>query len=72
MSEVKLKPCPFCGNEATVRGFCKGRLLKSARYTVVTEKADAYFVRCNVCGCQTIVEFDADICIKNWNRRVES
>lgn len=63
MSEIKLKPCPFCGGEAV---FERDRI------------AGIYCVECANCKCMTTFQFDfgegeeasrkkaADV----WNRRV--
>lgn len=65
MSEIKLKPCPFCGGEAV---FKRDRI------------AGIYCVKCTNCKCMTTFQFDfgdgeevskkkaADI----WNRRADN
>ena len=62
MSEIKLKPCPFCGGEAVLK----------------RDRAGSHCVKCTNCGCMTTYQFDfgegeevskrkaADV----WNRRV--
>ena len=63
MNEIELKPCPFCGGEAT---FKRDRI------------SGIYCVKCTNCKCMTTFQFDfgegeevskrkaADV----WNRRV--
>lgn len=62
MSEIKLKPCPFCGGEPVLK----------------RDRIGIYCVQCTNCGCMTTFQFDfgegeeaskrkaADV----WNRRV--
>lgn len=64
MSEIKLKPCPFCGGEAILK----------------RDRIGLYCVKCTNCGCMTTFQFDlgegeevskrkaADI----WNRRADN
>ena len=61
MSEIKLKPCPFCGGKAVLK----------------RDRVGLYCAKCTNCGCMTTFQFDfgegeevskkkaADI----WNRR---
>ena len=62
MSEIKLKPCPFCGGEPVLK----------------RDRIGIYCVQCTNCKCMTTFQFDfgegeevskrkaADV----WNRRV--
>ena len=64
MSEIKLKPCPFCGGEAILK----------------RDRIGLYCVKCTNCGCMTTFQFDfgegeevsgrkaADV----WNRRIDN
>ena len=64
MSEIKLKPCPFCGGEAILK----------------RDRIGLYCVKCTNCGCMTTYQFyfgegeevskrkAADV----WNRRDEN
>lgn len=64
MSEIKLKPCPFCGGEAILK----------------RDRIGLYCVKCTNCGCMTTYQFDfgegeetskrkaADV----WNRRADN
>ena len=64
MSEIKLKPCPFCGGEAVLK----------------RDRIGLYCVKCTNCGCMTTFQFDfgegeevsrrkaADV----WNRRIDN
>ena len=61
MSEIKLKPCPFCGEKAILE----------------RDRIGLYCAQCTNCGCMTTFQFDfgegeeaskrkaADV----WNRR---
>ena len=55
MSDTKLKPCPFCGNEARI--LCpRGKLA---------------WIRCDICGIETKVFENKKRAIEFWNRRAE-
>lgn len=60
MSELKLKPCPFCGGEA---------VLKRVPFTAVTP----YYVRCDNRECAVMAATcnreTAEEAIELWNRR---
>ena len=59
---AKLKPCPFCGNEAKVTH------VKNKHFFRIQ---DSYpFVKCNVCGASTPLKYTEDEVITAWNRRV--
>ena len=66
MSEIKLKPCPFCGGEAKVFAYSDGGIC----------------VKCMNCYCQTFATSDWNIAnakeksayekiVEAWNRRAE-
>lgn len=60
MSEIKLKPCPFCGGEAKVD------------YAI--NDYNRWGVSCNTCGCVVEVGFGdyedtVEEAVKAWNRR---
>lgn len=62
MSEIKLKPCPFCGGEAKVG------------YAI--NDYNRWGVSCNTCGCVVEVGFGdyedtMEEAVKAWNRRAE-
>lgn len=54
MSEVKLKPCPFCGGEATLRK---------------SEVTQLYHVGCFECGCRQDSSYKSESAIQAWNTR---
>ena len=53
MSEVELKPCPFCGGEAEV-SVCL---------------ADTFYVKCQQCGVLSVFWKDQPNVADAWNRR---
>ena len=60
MSDIKLKPCPFCGDRAAIHkknddevGFC-------------------YFVFCTKCCCETQYSRTEEEAISDWNRRADN
>lgn len=53
MTEQKLKPCPFCGGEASI-------------YVAYD---DGYCVCCDECGCCLPVYNTEEDAIREWNRR---
>lgn len=57
MSNIKLKPCPFCSGEAE-------RCEQKHR-----EYASTYYVRCKKCKVQTSPCIDESIVIEDWNAR---
>ncbi|MBR1555533.1 MAG: Lar family restriction alleviation protein [Oscillospiraceae bacterium] len=54
--EIKLKNCPFCGNDAY--------LAESWEQTKI--------VQCAVCGCHTVHYANKLDAIEAWNRRVSA
>lgn len=55
MSDVKLKPCPFCGGKAYIDN-CDGII---------------YMVGCNDCCCEIVEYFySASEAVEAWNDRV--
>lgn len=69
-----LKPCPFCGGEASGDGFQKLRTPhKETRWDDGSEITEAYFCNCIKCGASNIVcsiryRTKAEA-IAAWNRR---
>jgi Lar family restriction alleviation protein len=57
----KLKPCPFCGGEATARRY------KDVEFLV--HNADCFMVLCGGCGCGTSYEPTEEAAADTWNRR---
>lgn len=58
MSEIKLKPCPFCGDE---------------EHITIQEKEvggfDFFSVKCDKCGVRTYAFAYSYSAIESWNRR---
>ena len=64
MSDVELKPCPFCGGEA---------YLKSALSDIVVAyviPTNEYKVICKNCRCSSGVWMQKSKAVETWNRRV--
>lgn len=60
MDEIKLKPCPFCGGEATVAG-------------IYSSNGTKFFVACTVCGIETPRIFRTrETAAKVWGHRVNT
>ena len=57
MSEIKLKPCPFCGCEARLTQYFPGR---------------NYSVQCSVCGAATLHYMNEADAARAWNRRSDN
>ena len=57
MKEIKLKRCPFCGGEASLRD--------------EPDKYYKYAVYCTKCGIGTLAEHIESIAIHAWNRRTD-
>ena len=57
MTEIKLKPCPFCGGIAKITQFYPSR---------------NYTVQCSVCGAATLHYTNEVDSVRVWNRRVEN
>ncbi len=56
----ELKPCPFCGGEASL----------SMGQMGVT-RAQAYYIECDNCAASSEMFFDGNRAIKAWNNRVK-
>lgn len=57
MSEVKLKPCPFCGGEAKISTYDWGYSVKE------------YWIYCHSCDCASGSYHSKEEAIETWNRR---
>lgn len=64
MSDIKLKPCPFCGGEATIL---------ATHLSPHTDAPMDFAVQCRLC-CASTIRYRAkkQYAIDDWNRRVES
>lgn len=56
MSEIKLKPCPFCGGEAKIIGAIGA----------------VFCARCTECGAETQSELSEQQAAELWNRRADN
>ncbi|HJC89564.1 MAG TPA: Lar family restriction alleviation protein [Candidatus Mediterraneibacter excrementigallinarum] len=54
MSEIKLKPCPFCGGEAKLTG---------------NPYAEMWVVECGICHALSDVCHTQEDAAEKWNRR---
>ena len=57
--EEKLKPCPFCGHEASLGG---GEDVDGSPF---------WFGYCDECGAISLGDEDKETAIANWNRRAK-
>lgn len=58
---IELKPCPFCGNEATLETFA-----------TVRERKPRYRVICKECRIETSWDnFSEEEALNLWNRRAD-
>ena len=57
MTNIKLKPCPFCGSDAA--------------YSEPSEIYPDYHVYCPTCHISTLGYATLEIAMKRWNRRDE-
>lgn len=61
----KLKPCPFCGGEAKIRGY---RTFTERVHGIV----DKYYIECKACHIETPISKNSehiDDVLEYWNRR---
>lgn len=69
MSEIKLKPCPFCKRKNWVRL----RHLNIKREMAITHKKNCAFRILYGGYCEdTVINLDDEKEIRSWNRRVEA
>ena len=68
MTNVQLKPCPFCGGEASTH------ICGSEAYEIGSPRRHivARWVSCDSCGASGSSTFDMDEAIKAWNIRVSN
>lgn len=55
MSEIQLKPCPFCGN--------------ADQDDMIVAHTSSWWVSCEQCGAEGITENSHDEAIMSWNKR---
>lgn len=62
MSEIKLKPCPFCGSEDIQEG------------SRTSDLCTDIYIRCRTCGgkMQICEEYGEEELVNRWNRRAEN
>jgi Lar family restriction alleviation protein len=67
----ELKPCPFCGGEATLYDYEESRDIydKETLGYVDTEYFTKYGVDCEFCGCIVADRNSETEAIEAWNRR---
>lgn len=59
----ELKPCPFCGSEAELRGYEKE--------LTSDENSGYWYVMCLKCGGSVYASNDKATVIDRWNKRAE-
>lgn len=55
MSEIKLKPCPFCGGKGV--------------FPKWMENTDYFWICCEICGCETACYDTKKEAEEAWNKR---
>lgn len=60
---TELKPCPFCGGEATVRYYYG--------WNKYVGNIPIFYVQCTICGFNTTEAGIEDKAIEAWNRGAE-
>lgn len=62
MGEIRLKPCPFCGEEAFIHEICED-------FLGVGWKIKGFAVSCKKCHVTTEYDQCKTTVIQEWNRR---
>ena len=62
MTNINLKPCPFCGSEA--------KILKYYPYDGYQNERPVYLIRCVLCNA-SIKRDQEEFAVKAWNHRVK-
>ena len=68
----ELKPCPFCGGEATLERSSTifiGQVYSDRYKEPIASQNHGFSVRCNKCGCQTCWWHKEKEAIEAWNKR---
>lgn len=65
MTEVKLKPCPFCGAKCSAEKFTKNTVQ-------LMEGVKCFWVICLNCGVRTGEYYKSDDAVTIWNRRIDN
>ena len=60
MSNIELKPCPFCRGEAEI-------IQNPKKSTTVYN-----YIKCKICGSMTHSFFTTGAAVKAWNRRADN
>lgn len=69
MSEIKLKPCPFCGGEAKLSKFTMRESVKDQHGIFPGKEYPVCRVVCTSCGTRTAQWDSEEEAIAAWNRR---
>lgn len=60
MSDIELKPCPFCGGEAKLNKITGGKLFS---------RLTGFYVKCKTCRTSTGCELKEEDVVEKWNTR---
>ena len=69
---AELKPCPFCGGEAT-HWFCSsdGSCISNVGGKLWGKECSHHIIRCKKCGIKTKVYATNKNCYNAWQRRAD-
>jgi len=68
-TESKLKPCPFCGSNATIMYVQPHSHSNKLKEMGLPDCEGEHFVECTGCTCAMAFENDRQEVIDGWNKR---
>lgn len=69
MSEIELKPCPFCGGEALLESEADPRYAPTFSDPGCANAPVVWWCRCIECGATVAWKESAQKATESWNRR---